>query len=100
MIPFTGVPLLFISSGGSSLMGYLYGDWFIATVYFTNTSKGDECLMRIVAGKYGSRPLKSCKGDTTRPTADKVKGAVFPALEVLLILEECWIVTAAQAIWL
>ena len=36
--------------------------------------------MRIVAGKYGSRPLKSCKGDTTRPTADKVKGAVFSSL--------------------
>ena len=28
----------------------------------------------------GSRPLKSCKGDTTRPTADKVKGAVFSSL--------------------
>lgn len=36
--------------------------------------------MRIVAGKYGSRPLKACKGDTTRPTADKVKGAIFSSL--------------------
>ena len=36
--------------------------------------------MRIVAGKYGSRSLRSCKGDSTRPTADKVKGAVFSSL--------------------
>lgn len=49
-------------------------------MYFANTDKGDECLMRIVAGKYGSRPLKACKGDTTRPTADKVKGAIFSSL--------------------
>lgn len=36
--------------------------------------------MRVVAGIYGSRPLKSCKGDATRPTADKVKGAIFSSL--------------------
>lgn len=33
--------------------------------------------MRIVAGKFGSRPIKSVPGDHTRPTADKIKGAIF-----------------------
>lgn len=36
--------------------------------------------MRIVAGKYGSRKLVSPKGDQTRPTSDKVKGAIFSSL--------------------
>lgn len=33
--------------------------------------------MRVVAGNYGGRPLKSLSGKTTRPTTDKVKGAIF-----------------------
>ena len=33
--------------------------------------------MRVVAGIYGGRPLKSLDGKTTRPTTDKVKGAIF-----------------------
>lgn len=33
--------------------------------------------MRVVAGKYGGRPLKTLEGQTTRPTTDKVKGAIF-----------------------
>lgn len=33
--------------------------------------------MRIVAGKYRSRVLKSLEGEQTRPTLDKVKEAVF-----------------------
>ncbi|MDK8091130.1 16S rRNA (guanine(966)-N(2))-methyltransferase RsmD [Streptococcus intermedius] len=33
--------------------------------------------MRVVAGKYGGRPLKTLAGKTTRPTTDKVKGAIF-----------------------
>lgn len=33
--------------------------------------------MRVVAGKYGGRPLKTLAGQTTRPTTDKVKGAIF-----------------------
>lgn len=36
--------------------------------------------MRIVAGKYGSRILVSVDGQETRPTSDKVKGAVFSSL--------------------
>ena len=34
-------------------------------------------FMRVVAGKYGGRPLKTLEGKTTRPTTDKVKGAIF-----------------------
>lgn len=33
--------------------------------------------MRVVAGEYGGRKLKTLTGDNTRPTTDKVKGAIF-----------------------
>ncbi|HFU4451065.1 TPA: 16S rRNA (guanine(966)-N(2))-methyltransferase RsmD [Streptococcus suis] len=33
--------------------------------------------MRIVSGTYGGRPLKTLEGKTTRPTSDKVRGAMF-----------------------
>ncbi len=33
--------------------------------------------MRVIAGEFGGRPLKSLPGKTTRPTTDKVKGAIF-----------------------
>lgn len=33
--------------------------------------------MRIVAGKYGSRSLKTLSGTITRPTSDKIRGAIF-----------------------
>lgn len=33
--------------------------------------------MRVVAGEFGGRPLKTLPGRTTRPTTDKVKGAMF-----------------------
>ena len=33
--------------------------------------------MRVVAGDFGGRPLKTLEGKTTRPTTDKVKGAIF-----------------------
>ncbi|MDT2824473.1 16S rRNA (guanine(966)-N(2))-methyltransferase RsmD [Vagococcus lutrae] len=33
--------------------------------------------MRVVAGEHGGRKLKSLPGDNTRPTSDKVKGAIF-----------------------
>ncbi|MDR0299997.1 MAG: 16S rRNA (guanine(966)-N(2))-methyltransferase RsmD [Streptococcaceae bacterium] len=36
--------------------------------------------MRIVAGKYGGRSLKSLEGRTTRPTTDKIKAAIFSML--------------------
>lgn len=34
-------------------------------------------FMRIVSGTYGGRPLKTLEGKTTRPTSDKVRGAMF-----------------------
>lgn len=33
--------------------------------------------MKIVSGLYGGRPLKTLAGKTTRPTSDKVRGAMF-----------------------
>lgn len=33
--------------------------------------------MRIVSGEFGGRPLKTLHGKTTRPTSDKVRGAMF-----------------------
>ena len=33
--------------------------------------------MKIVSGTYGRRPLKTLEGKTTRPTSDKVRGAMF-----------------------
>lgn len=33
--------------------------------------------MRIVSGNYGGRLLKTLEGKTTRPTSDKVRGALF-----------------------
>ncbi|KHD45243.1 16S rRNA (guanine(966)-N(2))-methyltransferase RsmD [Streptococcus hongkongensis] len=33
--------------------------------------------MRIVSGEFGGRPLKTLPGKTTRPTSDKVRGAMF-----------------------
>lgn len=36
--------------------------------------------MRVVAGKYGSRPLKAVPGTNTRPTTDKIKESMFNLL--------------------
>lgn len=33
--------------------------------------------MRIIAGNFGGRPLKTLEGKTTRPTSDKVRGAIY-----------------------
>lgn len=33
--------------------------------------------MRIVSGNFGGRPLKTLDGKNTRPTSDKVRGAIF-----------------------
>lgn len=47
--------------------------------------------MKIVSGIYGGRPLKTLEGKTTRPTSDKVKGAIFnmigPYFEVGRVLD-------------
>ena len=36
--------------------------------------------MRVIGGKYRSRKLRTLKGDATRPTADKIKGAIFNSI--------------------
>ena len=36
--------------------------------------------MRIVAGSFRGRPIATPKGDTTRPTSDRVREAVFNIL--------------------
>lgn len=43
--------------------------------------------MRVIAGVAGGRPLFGPPGPRTRPTADKVKGALFSMLETLLAAE-------------
>ena len=47
--------------------------------------------MRIIAGKYGGRPLKSEVSDETRPTSDQIKESVFnligPYFEGGLVLD-------------
>lgn len=40
--------------------------------------------MRIIAGKYGGRSLKTIDSDRTRPTLDKVKEAVFSMIMPLV----------------
>src|SRR3954451_21693234 len=36
--------------------------------------------MRVIAGTYGGRTLKTPKGDSTRPTSDRVREALFSIL--------------------
>ena len=36
--------------------------------------------MRIIAGEYRGRPLRSLKGDSTRPTTDRVREALMSSL--------------------
>lgn len=36
--------------------------------------------MRVIAGTHKSLKLKTLKGDNTRPTSDKVRGAIFSSL--------------------
>lgn len=40
--------------------------------------------MRVIGGKYRSRPLKAVPGNKTRPTTDKVKESMFNLLTVYL----------------
>lgn len=43
--------------------------------------------MRVIAGEAKGRALRAPKGLTTRPTSDKVRGAIFSMLESLLEVE-------------
>ncbi len=44
--------------------------------------------MRIVAGDLKSRPIRAPENDKTRPTSDKVRGAIFNALASLLAKQD------------
>lgn len=56
---------------------------FCSCLYFLVQKLGSELIsaiiefMRIVSGEFGGRPLKTLPGKTTRPTSDKVRGAMF-----------------------
>jgi len=43
--------------------------------------------MRIIAGKYGGRRLQVPKNNDVRPTSDKVRGAIFNALQAQGVVE-------------
>lgn len=42
--------------------------------------------MRVIAGRARGRPLKGPASSDTRPTSDKVKGAIFSVLETFLVV--------------
>lgn len=48
-------------------------------VYNGKKQKGRNQL-RVIAGNYKGRKLKSLEGQNTRPTSDKIKGAVFNSI--------------------
>ena len=50
--------------------------WYNRTVLL-KISKNEVTNLRVVAGDFGGRPLKTLEGKPTRPTTDKVKGAIF-----------------------
>ena len=39
--------------------------------------------MRIIAGQFRSRPLKSVTGETTRPTSDRLRETLFNVLQAM-----------------
>ena len=44
--------------------------------------------MRVVAGEFGGRKLMAPSGDTTRPTTDKVREAVFNSLVSMGVIDD------------
>jgi 16S rRNA (guanine966-N2)-methyltransferase len=48
--------------------------------------------MRVVAGEFGGRKLVAPDGDTTRPTTDKVREAVFNSLVSMGLVEDAVVV--------
>lgn len=48
--------------------------------------------MRVVAGEFGGRKLVAPEGDTTRPTTDKVREAVFNSLSSMGLVEDAIVV--------
>ena len=56
--------------------------------------------MRVVAGDFGGRPLKTLEGKTTRPTTDKVKGAIFNMIGPFFDGGRVWIFFLGAVAWL
>lgn len=49
-------------------------------------------MLRIIAGSLGGRRIAAPKGAATRPTAEKVRGALFNMLEDLMALQDAVVV--------
>jgi len=47
--------------------------------------------MRIIAGRYGGRRLHAPKDDHIRPTGDKVRGAIFNALQARSAISDAFV---------
>src|SRR5689334_19414639 len=43
--------------------------------------------MRVIAGQFRSRPLKSVPGEATRPTSDRLRETLFNVLQAMKPLE-------------
>lgn len=43
--------------------------------------------MRVISGEFGGRRLVTPEGETTRPTTDKTRGAIFNSLDSMGILD-------------
>lgn len=48
--------------------------------------------VRVIAGEFGGRTLRTAEGNTTRPTTDKVRQAVFNSLDVSGLLHDAAVV--------
>jgi 16S rRNA (guanine966-N2)-methyltransferase len=56
------------------------------------SSDGPDCVMRVVAGTARGRRLAVPEGDHTRPTADRVREAVFNSLYSLGAIEDAKVI--------
>jgi SAM-dependent methyltransferase len=78
LMPFTGVPLLFISSGGSSLMSVCMALGICQSCI--RYIRARRCIYENRQWKIWFSKIGKRSGQGTRPTADKIKGAIFSSL--------------------
>src|SRR6266568_8601094 len=55
---------------------YFYSTWIVIVI----AASKDEEPMRVIAGKYRSRPLRSLRGTDVRPTSDRLRETLFNVL--------------------
>ena len=60
---------------------------------------GDGGLMRVIAGEFRSRRLKSIPGSATRPTPDRLRETLFDILALRIEGAASWMPTPARARW-